>query len=269
MSPPEKPLSALTRIVWWVVVVNALGGAFALIQFPTQSEILFFWKITPPINVALFGGAYLVASLAVLQGVVNGRWESQRYLIPMILGFSLLLLIASFLHVDKFVAGYKLYYWLAVYIVAPIAAIIFYVQHERGGANWDVIGERVSPAARWAAIISGGLLGLFVAFSFIWPEAVAALYLWPISPLMVRVFAAWSAAMAAGLLWFIRERDWHRLRWIPTWLLLIGISFAVLTVIHRGDVKPESADRLWLLYLGLVGFSLLGFAIHGLQRLKR
>ena len=55
MSTGNTPMSPLMRVVFWFVAANALAGALSLIVFPTRTDTLFFWEITPALNAALFG----------------------------------------------------------------------------------------------------------------------------------------------------------------------------------------------------------------------
>src|SRR5262245_23416578 len=135
MDSPYKPMSLLMKIVFWFVAINALAGAISLILFPGSTETLFFWKISPPITAALFGALYLGGAVVVSLVTYRGLWEPARYLVPILVSAGVLITLTTFLHLDRFTPGFKLAYWLAVYIVAPLLAIVFYIQHERGGAR--------------------------------------------------------------------------------------------------------------------------------------
>lgn len=265
MNPPYKPMSLPMKLILWFVVANAYAGAISLIVFPTDTRSTFFWQIAPPINAGMFGVLYLAAGSVVLRAVLRGQWEPARYLTAMVPAFTGMMLLTTLLHLDRFDKGPKLYYWLLVYIVAPLAGIIFYLQHERGGANWRVVSQPIAPAVRLAAVATGTCAALCAVVGYIFPDLVSASWPWTVSPLMVRVFLSWLSAFAVSLLWFGVDRDWSRLR--PGAALLIGAAALMLLMlfIHRANLKP-GAVTVWLFGAGVVGIGLLGAFMFWRQR---
>jgi hypothetical protein len=194
----------------------------------------------------------------------RGWWEPSRFLVPVLVSAGILISITTLLHLDRFTPGPKLAYWLAVYIGAPLLALLIYVQHERGGANWTV-REPVRPATRAIAILLGAALvalGLIVLIS---PGFVVAQWPWPTTPLMVRIFASWFCAFGVGLLWFAIERDWRRIKLLAT--MMIGASALDLAMlfVHRGDVTLSGAN-VWVYGFHLALFGAVGLLLHWLQR---
>jgi hypothetical protein len=258
-------MSLLMKAAFYFVAVNALAGAFVLLLFPGRTESLFFWRITPPISAALFGALYLGAAVVVGLATWRGLWEPARYLVPILVSAGALLTLTTLLHVDRFTPGFKLAYWLVVYIVAPLLALIFYIQQERRGATWAVMGEPVAPATRAIAVVTGILLLLFGAVSLTRPDLIIAAWPWEISPLMVRVFASWFSAFGFGLLWTLRERDWSRLYQIANLMIAAAGLDLLMVFVHRGDLKPIGLN-FWLFCAHLAAFGLVGMVMHWLQR---
>lgn len=254
----------LSKIGFWFVALNALAGAGSLLLFPTRTDTLFFWEIRPPLNAALFGALYLGGAIIVGWVTYQGRWEPARFLVPILVSAGALIAITTLLHLDRFAPGVRLAYWLVVYIGAPLLAVLFYVQHERRGANWTVI-EPVAPATRTTAIGVGGLLVVAGVAILIWPAAVVARWPWPISPLMLRIFASWFSAFGVGMLCFIVERDWRRLHLIPTMLTAAAVFDLVMLFVHRGDLVATDW-RLWAYCAHLLLLGGVGQLMHGLQR---
>lgn len=265
MNASEKPMSLLMRIIFWVVVLNAFGGALALMVFPTRTDTLFFWTITPPINATLFGALFLATGLLVAPVARRARWEPARFLTPMIVSSASLLLLTTIVHMDRFIPGPRLYYWLVIYTVAPLAVLTFYVQHERDGAHWQAAGEPIRGATRTLALITGALLAVFIVAALAAPQLFTPAWPWPMSPLMLRAsVSAWSA-FAAGLLWFGRERDWGRVAPVANMLIILSALALVLILIHRADLNP-GAGNLWLVVAGVAALGLVGALMRWLQR---
>lgn len=268
MQPDDKRMSVLMKLIYLFVVANAYAGAISLIFFPGSTDSLFFWKITPNINAVLFGALYLVAGSVVLLAVIRGSYELARYLTPMIIPFSTLLLLATLLHLDKFTPGLKLYYWMVVYIVAPLATIFFYWQFERAGASWQIKSARVKPLARWFAIILGIMLALYVLTSFLFPDVIVNFWPWQLTPLLAQAFGAWLAALAGGLLWFAWESDWRRLQPLAYLMALIPVSTLLVIAFDQADLKTTGFNLI--VFVGaLVLLGLCGVLIAVLQYAAR
>lgn len=254
---PYKPMSWPMRLVLAFVAANALAAAASLMLFPADSGAGFFWELTPPISAAMFGALYLVSGLLVARAALVGLWEPARFLAPMVVAFSAAMLLATFLHLDRFDGGEKLLYWLAVYAVALIAGISFYYRHERGGASWKVAGRRTTPAARSAALATGVLAAAFVAVGYASPGLVAGLWPWELTPLTTRAFLSWVGAFAVGLLWVAYDPDRGRTRPVAHMLAVTAALLGAMLLLHRQDLGPEPVGA-WLFGAGVAGIGLLG-----------
>ncbi|MBE7471125.1 MAG: hypothetical protein HS114_18460 [Anaerolineales bacterium] len=265
MQPtPYKPMSLLMKIVFWFVAINALAGAGSLMLFPNQTDGLFFWKISPALSAGMFGALYLGGAIVVSLVTSRGQWEPSRYLVPILVSAGVLISLTTFLHLDRFTPGFKLFYWLLVYIVAPILALVFYIQHERGGAVWEVVSQPIAPLTRRVAITLGALLLVLGAVCLIWPNLVIEVWPWTISPLMVRIFTSWFSAFGFGLLWFWRERDWSRVAHIPTLMIAAAGLDLLMVFIHRADLNSTGLN-FWLFCFHLAAFGLIGGLMHWWQ----
>lgn len=87
---------------------------------------------------------------------------------------------------------------------------------------------------------------------------------WPNSPLIVRIFAAWFGAFGAGLLWFRVERDWQRLRHLPS-LMIAAAGLDLLVVLIHYQEMPITNPTFWLYCGHLLLFALVGVLLHRLQ----
>ena len=254
---PYKPMSLPMRLVLAFVAANALAAAASLVLFPAGTEAGFFWEITPPIGAAMFGALYLAAGLLVARAALEGLWEPARYLAPMVVVFTAMVLLTTYLHLDRFDGGLKLLYWLAVYAVALVAAAFFYYQHEIGGADWKVADRRTMPAVRSAALAVGLLAAAFVAVGYAAPGLVMGLWPWELTPLTTRAFLSWVGALAVGLLWVSHDPDRGRTRPVAHMLVVTAALLAAMLLLHRQDLGPEPVGA-WLFGAGVAGIGLLG-----------
>ena len=254
---PYKPMSLAMRLVLAFVAANALAAGASLVLFPAGTDAGFFWELAPPISAAMFGALYLAAGLLVARAVIGGLWEPARFLAPMVVVFSAMVLLTTFLHLNRFDGGSKLYYWLAVYAVALVAGALFYHQHERGGADWKVTGQRTTPAVRSVAPVVGILAAAFVVVGYASPGLVAGLWPWELTPLTTRAFLSWVGAFAVGLLWVSYDPDRGRTRPVAHMLVVTAALLAAMLLLHRQGLSPEPVGA-WLFGAGVAGIGLLG-----------
>lgn len=256
-SPAYRPMSLPMRLVLAFVAANAFAGAASLTLFPASTDAGFFWALTPPVSAAMFGALYLAAGGLVAWAALKGVWETARYLAPMIVAFSALMLAATLFHLHRFDPGVRLVYWLAVYLTALVAGVYFYLRHEQGGAVWAVRGQRTPPAVRSATRFVGLFAGMFAALGSLLPGFVMSVWPWTLTPLTTQAFLAWVGAFAASLLWTSYDPDRERTRPVGVMLVVTAALLAVMLMLHRGDLEPEPLG-VGLFALGLLGMGLLG-----------
>jgi hypothetical protein len=261
----ETPLSVPAKIFFGFVALNALLGAVSLLLIPYRTSTFFFWEISPQINAAILGGFYLGATLTIVQVLRRGSWESARFLTPVVCGIGSLLALTTLIHLEKFIPGVRLVYWLSVYLSLPPLAILFYILHERRGANWQIVGRPVRLATRLLATGTALIAALFALGGFLIPGPFGAAAPFPIAPLMMRVIASWAGSFVPGLLWFWREPDWERVAPLANLLLFVAVFDPLLVLVHRADFEP-GATPYWAIMLQILASGLIGLGMHWLQR---
>lgn len=264
MIATNHAMSLFARYVFWFVALNAFGGALSLLLFPTHTEQLFFWTITPPINARLLGALYLSGALAVGGVAWRGEWDAARFLVPVLVVAGALISIVTLLHLDRFTPGPRLFYWLLVYVAAPLLVLRLFVQHQAAPPKRPA-GVALTSATRRLAVTSGALIMIGGLAIIVWPAGFTQVWPWPISALMLRLFAAWFSAFGAGLLWFQVERDWRRLALLAKLMLAASSLELLIIVLHRHELKTTGLP-LWLYCAHLGGLALLGLLMHWLQR---
>jgi len=265
MRTVEIPLSKFMKFIFWFVVFNSTAGALSLIMFPTQTERYFFWNITPPINAMLVGTMYLVAGLAVAYAAIRGTWEGARFIAAMGFSLSVVLLAATLIHIDRFVPGAKLTYWLAVYFIFPALVALMYWQYEKSGANWQVSAHAIKPITRLAAVAVGAGMLIFSLIGFLFPDLISSIWPWQLSPLMVRVFLSWLTALGVSNLWFWIEKDWTRVQPVAYMLIATPLVIVIMMLVNQTDLTG-SPISLWGFVAALVAIGLAGFFMLWQQR---
>jgi hypothetical protein len=257
MQTGEKQLSSTLKLLLWFVVLNTVAGALILILFPTQTERLFFWSITPPINARLMGVLYLVGGAAVTYAALRGSWEALRVVAVMAFAISALFVIVTLVHRDRFVPGVKLYYWLSVYSIVPILMALLFRRYEGSGADWQATQNEIKSVTRLVALLTG--LGiLFVAIvGLLFPNLLITVWPWQVAPLMLRVLMSWLFALGLASLWIWLEKEWTRVQVVAYALIATPIVVAVTMSLHGGDLSDNplilGIFGLLFILLGLIG----------------
>jgi hypothetical protein len=256
MISTDKPLTTFARIVFGFVAVNALAGALSLMLLPSSTDVLFFWEIKPPINAALFGALYFGGAGTVGYLAWRGQWEPSRFLIPVLVSAGFFISLTTLMHLGKFTPGIKLFYWLLIYIGAPLLALFIYWQHEHTGANWRVTEPVTRLTLGIAGILGVGLVLLGVGMILV-PDPVVANWPWQTSVLMLRIFASWFAAFGVGLLWFWIDREWQRVKYVAILMIAASALDLAMVFVHRDDLATTGLV-LWIYLFHLTLFGVLG-----------
>src|ERR687885_838534 len=134
IAPPHVPVLRPMRVVLVVFGVLTLLAVAALFVRPETTDRFFAWTINPPLTAAFFGAAYLAGFTLVLLSLRADAWVHARAAVVTILVFTLLSLVATLAHADRFhfgssapVARGAAWFWLAVYVVVPLVLVVLLV----------------------------------------------------------------------------------------------------------------------------------------------
>jgi hypothetical protein len=221
-APPEgsqvRTLSRAPRgLLVGFVVLTALATN-QLYILSTHTDAYFAWTIQPPLTAAFLGAGYAAGLVLVLLGLRARAWAEARIAVVTVAVFSALTLLATVLHRDRFhfhadgaIARFAAWFWLAIYIVVPVALIVLTVlQQRRPGVD----PPRRHPAPAWliGAFAVQGLVMLVVGVAlYAKPSTATTLWPWTLTPLTARAVAAWLIAFGVAAVLTLVERDLNRL----------------------------------------------------------
>jgi hypothetical protein len=211
----RQDLTLYSQLVLYVLVLPLLFIAgVQLFLLSEQTDTYFAWTFGAPISAAFLGAGYWAAMFHAYSGARSKTWSFVRTSMPAALAATSLLSITTFLHLDAFhldsplfLTRFVTWVWIAVYItVPPILAAAWIIQSRLPGAN-----ERGrTPLPVW---MRGGfvLLGAFALFCglglFLVPEAMSAVWHWPVTPLAARAVSSWLSAFGAACIALTLEND--------------------------------------------------------------
>jgi hypothetical protein len=236
-------------------VLTALAVA-ALFVRPDTTDRFFAWTIKPPLTAAFLGAAYLGGCALVILSVRSTAWVHARASIVTILVFTVLTLVATLAHLDRFHFGVAAafprgaaWFWLAVYIVVPLLLVVMLVLQVRAPGTHPA---RVRPLPRWLAALlgfEGAVMFVVGVVLFVWPGALA--WPWALSALTSRAIGAWliSFGIAAG--GALVESDLVRLRAPAVAYLVFAVAELLALLRYRSTLAWDAAPA-WVYLAFLV-----------------
>jgi hypothetical protein len=227
ISAPAR--SSQTPIAWplraWMGV-EVLFGLLAIITifvFPGSTATHFAWPIKPDVMAATLGAFYAASAIIFILPLFARTWQQVRAMIIPTAIFSTAMLLATFMHWDKFSLGTRPFYiWFASYLLPPPIFLLLYWWHQRRSAP---VGAGITqPLPRWArsflgvngALITGAALLLFIS-----PGALQQIEPWKFTPLTARTLAGWLIGVGAMQVWMAWEADWSRIKLATTMLIAL------------------------------------------------
>ena len=230
-----------------------------------QTETFFAWTFGAPISAAFLGAGYWAAMFHAYTGARSKSWAFVRTSLPAALTATTLLSITTFLHLESFHLGSPLlvtrfvtWVWIAVYVfVPPILAIAWITQSRLPGAKER--GQNPLPA--WMRS-SFALLAAFALFAglglFLVPEAMSALWHWPVTPLAARAVSSWLCAFGVACATLVLENDIKN--GAGTCSSLFAFCLLQLVVVARYEATIDWGKPMAIAY---VLFLVLGALITG------
>lgn len=247
--------------------LTALAVAALFIR-PETTDRFFAWTIQPPLSAAFLGAAYAAGCTLVVLSLRATAWAHARAAIVTILAFTVLTLVATLAHLDRFhfglspgIAWGAAWFWLAVYVVVPVVMVVLLVLQQRTEGTHPA---RVRPLPRWLAALlafQGAVMFVVGLALFVRPGLLGA-WPWPLAPLTSRAIGAWliSFGIAAGAA--LVEADLTRLR-APALAYLVFAVAELLVVLRYRTAFDWGAAPAWL-YLAFL-LLVAGTAVAGVR----
>jgi hypothetical protein len=232
-----------------------------LVVFSERTATHFAWTINPPLTAAFLGSAYWAAAAFEWSAARARSWAEARIAVPAVFVFTVLTLVATLIHLEKFHLGgsfaagtqFVTWVWIAIYAIVPVLmAVLWWRQVSLDGAD----PPRLRPLPVWLRALVAAQAALLLVVGgalFLAPEHAASWWPWDLTPLTGRATGAWalSLGVAAGhALW---ENDVARVR--PA-----AFAYAAFAVLETVSVVRFADDGDWgsvsgLLYLAFLASS--------------
>jgi hypothetical protein len=253
-----KPIAPAMRWLLFVAAVLVFLAGFQLFVLTEHTGTYFAWTIGNPLAAAFLGASYWASlSIEALAGR-QAAWAHARIAVPAVLVFTVLTLVATLLHLDKFhfggsfAAGTQIvtWAWIAIYVLVPLLMLIGLAAQAR------IPGQdppRSAPLPGWVygalTVQAVGLFGFGVAL-FAVPAQTAPLWPWKLTPLLGQVTGAWLIGLGVTAAHALLERDARRFRPAAVGSVLLAVlqSIALARYPHLFEWRSP-AGIAYLIFL--------------------
>jgi peptidoglycan/LPS O-acetylase OafA/YrhL len=239
------------RLLFRASAVLALIAGLLLFVGATRTEDYFSWTIEPAQTAAFLGAAYWAAAVLFSWAAAQTRWDSLRIAFLPELTVAVLLLIATFAHVEKFHGNLFGYFWVVVYAIAtPILIYLLAMREPETGGR-----EPREPMPSWlrlALIAQGSIFAVYGVGLFIAPSGFDSAWPWAVTPLTARAIAAFllGFAVAAGIA--VSGNCLRRFRGAALTYAVLGALELLAVVLHASDFKDGAGLPLYALFFASV-----------------
>jgi hypothetical protein len=244
-----------------------------LFVFPTRTAEWFAWTVDPPVTAAFLGAAYWASAVVQWTSSRATAWADARVAVPSVLTFTVLTLLVTLVHLDRFHLGSQFatetravtWAWLAIYAIVPVALAALWLRQRTvpGGDPprlHPLVGWlRVAVAAMAAVLLAAGV-ALLVA-----PETAAQAWPWDLTALTGRAIGAWLVGLGVSAVQTVLENDARRARPVAVGALALPVLAAVALARFPDDVAWGSAPAVVLVVV-LAAWAVLGGAIIARER---
>lgn len=275
--PPDsfrRTRRGLRRVLFTASSLVGLA-ATQLFVLTTHTDRFFAWTIAPPQNrfltAGFLGASYVASFFLEYLAAREALWARARVAVAPVWLFTVLSLVATWLHIDRFHLGPPLgqpaapltlffgWFWLFIYTVVPIW-MGWQWWRQRGDPGVDPPRERPLPGyVRAPLAVQGAAMAVVGVGLFVAPTAVATLWPWPLTPLTARMVGAWLVGFAVAAYGGLRENDLARSRPAVAAYTALGVLQLVTLARFAGDVDRGSA-AVWVYAAFLVSVAAVGGA---------
>lgn len=248
VSPPPDPVGPVRglapgmRVLLWVAGVLVLLAGMQLFVFTERTATYFAWTIKPPLTAAFLGAAYWSAAAFEWSAARARSWADARIAVPAVFVFTVLTLVATLVHLDKFHFGSSFetgtqavtWAWLFIYTVVPVLMVVLWVRQSRVGG----VDPPRHPLPVWLRVLvlmqAIAMVGVGVAL-FVAPHQTAGGWPWALTPLTARAVGAWAVSLGLAAVHVLIENCARRVRPAAIAFVLFGVLELVAVARYPDD----------------------------------
>jgi peptidoglycan/LPS O-acetylase OafA/YrhL len=240
------------RLLFRASATLALVAGLLLFVGATRTDDFFSWTIAPAQTAAFIGAAYWAAAVLFSWASAQRRWDAIRIAVFPELTVAVLLLLATYLHLDKFHSDLFGYFWVVAYSVA--APVLIYLLAMRTDGDQDD-GQPRLPMPGWlraALLTQAAIFAVYGAGLFLSPSGFDGAWPWALTPLTARAIAAFLIGFAVAAAIAVREDSLRRFRGAAATYAVFGALELLGAAIHSGDFRDGASLPLFVAFFATV-----------------
>jgi hypothetical protein len=271
----DNHLIGLTKATLWpLAVLSAIFGP-TLFFFPSYTDVTWSWQIRPEMSAVAVGAGYIFGAFSIITLLLKNEWHALNIAIWGTWIFSVAMLLATLIHLDRFFVGtLRFYVWFMVYLVLPFALPVAWWLNRRHSALIKPGDLLFSKTIRYGALIAGLIYLGFGLFMFLNPAAAANIWPWELTPLMSRVLGGWVMFIGGGAAVIYFEPRYSAYRALLPSIIIWDLALLAGSFLHMDSFDlTRPASWVWFMYLSLATFGsivlLVNFETKYRQRTQR
>lgn len=233
-------------------IVPFLVVAFVVLYgFPSDTDRLFAWTITPPMTPMMLGAVYLGGAYFFVRAYRAAAWHTVKAGFVAVGTFASLMGVATVIHWDRFDHQHVAFWlWAGLYFTTPFLVWAVWGANRRRGTEAQPDDVMLPRPARLVMAVAGALAVTAGLFLFLMPPRAVDVWPWSLTPLTSRVLGAIFMLGVAGL-GVLTDTRWSAAR------LMLQVQVFMLTLILVAAVRvhddfDESNPMTWLLLGGFL-----------------
>jgi hypothetical protein len=265
MTTVSNPkISSLLRFLTFVEVVVLFLAGCGMFFLPKVVTPFWPWTVAP-FNASFLGAVYTAAMIAAVMQTAYARWSPTRIVTPMIFIFTLIILLLSLVHLNRFdFHRPEVWIWFLLYIIIPINAgvhIILYRQLPPADATSPYgFGKNLLR-------VQGMVLGVYGSVLLAIPSIAGSIWPWKIDIFHAQLYSVTFLTPALGALVLMKAAS--KLEWFSMGLTqsALGLFPLIGLLVVDASEKRVSWDSagvwIWIiLFLAIfvIGLWMLGQA---------
>jgi hypothetical protein len=272
----ERPLSSggvlvATRRVFVAFAVLTLLATNQLLLVGAFTDRFFAWTISVRPTSAFLGAAYAAGFVLAVWALRRDRWRDVRVALVTVTVFTVLTLVPTAIHLHKFhlmgggfYARLAAWFWLAIYLVIPIACLAVVIRQQLQLSRGMEVRR---PMPRWLTsllVVQGGTLFVVGGVLFLggakvhhFPDGAMSFWPWRLTPLSAQVIGAWLLALSVAAALAILERNLNRLLVPAATYLAFGL-FQLLVALRYWTQFTPGYQWGWVYIALLVSIAVTG-----------
>lgn len=278
MAAPEqssryRPLTGGMAALLWTAGVLVFLAGLQLFVLTESTERYFAWTIDPPLTAAFLGASYWSSAVFEWSAARRRHWGEARIAVPGVFVFTVLTLIVSLIHLDRFHLGSEFapitrtvtWLWMAIYVTVPVLMAALWIRQQARPGIDPPVGSRLPGWVRALLVIHVAVLGAVGIGLLAAPESVASLWPWALTPLTGRAIGAWLSSLAVVAVHVLLSKSVGAVRPAGFAYLTFGVLQAVALLRYPDEIAVGTPEGI-AYFVFLASALLIGGAISGYGR---